>query len=157
MAPSRCRQLTPPQDQARTGDRDQAEQRECRPGDARGTRRLAGRRLAGSVLILGVTPELRDLVAEAGARPVIVDSSPAMYEAKILITEMTFVAPGHRKERIHKHGHMHLDDFVERSDRFQNELIIAMHFSTRYHDKQVWHWVERSLPDMLGGRLKLWL
>src|SRR5436305_10516190 len=58
------------------------------------------------------------------------DRCPAMYEAKILITEMTFVAPGHRKERIHKHGHMHLDDFVERAARFQNELIIAMHFST---------------------------
>ena len=50
---------------------------------------------------------------------------------------MSFVAPGHRKEKIHKHGHMHLDDFVERRDRFQNELIIAAHFSTRYHDKQV--------------------
>src|SRR5436305_8539394 len=51
------------------------------PGDVTIYRRLAGRRLAGSVLILGVTPELRDLVAEAGARPVIVDSSSAMYEA----------------------------------------------------------------------------
>ncbi len=85
------------------------------------------------------------------------DNCPAMYEAKILITEMTFVAPGHRKEKIHKHGHMHLDDYVERKDRFKNELIIAAHASTRYQDRQVKHYVQKALPDMLGGRLKLWL
>ena len=51
----------------------------------------------------------------------------------MLICEMTFVAPDHRKDKIHKFGHMHLDDLVERRDRFKNELIIAAHFSTRYH------------------------
>jgi ribonuclease Z len=85
------------------------------------------------------------------------DSNPAMYEAKVLITEMSFIAPSHRKEKIHKHGHMHIDDWVERRDRFQNELVIAAHFSTRYHDKQIKHYVRRSLPEMLGGRLHLWL
>jgi ribonuclease Z len=43
------------------------------------------------------------------------DDCPEMYQARILIAEMTFVAPAHRKEKIHKHGHMHLDDFVERA------------------------------------------
>jgi ribonuclease Z len=52
---------------------------------------------------------------------------------------------------------MHLDDFVERRNRFQNELVIAAHFSTRYHDKQIVHFVRKSLPDFLGGRLHLWL
>jgi ribonuclease Z len=85
------------------------------------------------------------------------DANPAMYEAKVLITEMSFIAPSHRKEKIHKHGHMHLDDFVERRARFQNELVIAAHFSTRYHDKQIVHFVRKSLPDFLGGRLHLWL
>jgi ribonuclease Z len=85
------------------------------------------------------------------------DANPAMYEAKVLITEMSFVAPSHRKEKIHKHGHMHLDDWVERQGRFQNELVIAAHFSTRYHEKQIKHYVRRSLPEMLGGRLHLWL
>ena len=77
--------------------------------------------------------------------------------AKILIAEMTFVAPSHRKEKIHKHGHMHLDDWIDRRDRFKNELIIAGHLSTRYHDKQVKHFVHKAFPDLLGGRLKLWL
>ena len=43
------------------------------------------------------------------------DNCPAMYEAQVLIMEMTFVAPSHRKDKIHKFGHMHLDDIVERA------------------------------------------
>jgi ribonuclease Z len=100
------------------------------------------------VPVLGVTGD---------TAPEGLDLNPTLYQAKVLITEMSFVAPGHRKEKIHKHGHMHLDDFVERRDRFQNELVIASHFSTRYHDKQVRHYVKKALPDMLGGRLHLWL
>ncbi len=85
------------------------------------------------------------------------DKNPILYQAQILITEMTFVAPQHRKDKIHKHGHMHLDDFVARQNDFANELIIAGHFSVRYNSKQVYRAVEKKLPDLLGGRLKLWI
>ncbi|MBN1909222.1 MAG: metal-dependent hydrolase [Pirellulales bacterium] len=85
------------------------------------------------------------------------DACPAMYEASVLILEMTFVAPRHRKERIHKFGHMHLDDVIERRDRFANELILATHFSTRYHTRQIRHYVQKALPDMLDGRMELWI
>ena len=37
-----------------------------------------------------------------------------LFEAMILITELTFVAHSHRKEKIHKFGHMHLDDLLAR-------------------------------------------
>jgi ribonuclease Z len=112
-------------------------------------------RLAGTE----VTEERRiPILAYTGdTAPAGLDDNPALFEARVLITEMSFVAPGHRKEKIHKHGHLHLDDFVERQDRFQNELVIASHFSTRYHDKQIAHYVRKALPDMLGGRLHLWL
>jgi ribonuclease Z len=85
------------------------------------------------------------------------DECPEMYEARILIAEMTFVAPAHRKDKIHKHGHMHLDDFVARKDQFRNEQVIAAHFSTRYSARQIRGFVEKVLPDMLDGRLHLWL
>ncbi|HJT30982.1 MAG TPA: MBL fold metallo-hydrolase [Pirellulales bacterium] len=85
------------------------------------------------------------------------DACPAMYEAQVLITELTFVAPRHRKDKIHKFGHMHLDDLIERRDRFRNELVVASHFSTRYHQQQVRHYISQALPDMLDGRLHLWL
>jgi ribonuclease Z len=106
-----------------------------------------------------VTDEIRTpLVAYLGdSAPAGLDESPEMYEAKILICELTFVAPDHRREKIHKHGHMHLDDLVERRDRFKNELVIAAHLSTRYHANAVRNIVEKRIPDMLDGRLHLWL
>lgn len=112
-------------------------------------------RLAGT----DVTSEvLTPLVAYLGdSSPPGLDDNPAMYEAKILICEMTFVAPNHRKDKIHKFGHIHLDDLIERRDRFQNELVIASHLSTRYHANAVRAAVAKALPDMLDGRLHLWL
>ena len=85
------------------------------------------------------------------------DDNPAMYEADILILELSFVAKRHRSEKIHKYGHIHLDDFLERRDRFKNGLIVASHFSTRYHDSEIEQTVRRRIPDMLDGRLVLWI
>ena len=112
--------------------------------------RLAGRE---------VTDERRiPRVAYVGdSAPAGLDNAPEMYRAQVLITEMTFVAPQHRVDKIHKRGHMHLDDYVQRRERFQNERIIVGHFSTRYNHKQVQTLVKRAFPDMLDGRLVLWL
>ena len=112
-------------------------------------------RLAGTE----VSRELRHprLAYLGDSTPAGLDNCPAMYEADVLILEMTFVEPGHRKEKIHKLGHIHLDDLVERRDRFQNQLIVASHFSTRYHNRQILSCVEKAFPDMLAGRLHLWI
>jgi ribonuclease Z len=106
-----------------------------------------------------VTREVRTpLVAYTGdTSPSGLDNNPAVYEAKILITELSFIRPNHRREKIHKFGHMHLDDFMERADRFRNELIICAHFSTRYHPQEVRRFVEGKLPPHLRNRIKLWL
>lgn len=106
-----------------------------------------------------VTEEKRmPLVGYLGdSAPEGLDWCPALYEAQVLITELTFVAPRHRKEKIHKFGHMHLDDLVQRRERFKNEVIVAAHFSTRYHNDQIRRYVERKLPDLMEGRLHLWL
>lgn len=85
------------------------------------------------------------------------DGYPPVYEAQILITELTFFRPEHRKEKIHKFGHTHLDDLIERADRFKNELIILSHFSTRYQDSQIRKAVEKRLPPHLRERVRLWL
>jgi ribonuclease Z len=89
--------------------------------------------------------------------PAGLDSYPPVYEANILITEMTFFRPEHRKEKIHKFGHTHLDDIIERADRFKNELIILAHFSTRYHERQIRSAVERRMPESLAPRIHLWM
>jgi ribonuclease Z len=80
-----------------------------------------------------------------------------IYQAEILILELTFVAPNERPALIHKFGHTHLDDLLARAARFENEVIIASHFSTRLHPEQIARIIERKLPDSLRGRLKVWL
>jgi ribonuclease Z len=80
-----------------------------------------------------------------------------IYHAQILILEMTFVAPNERPSLIHKFGHTHLDDLLDRAERFENEVIIASHFSTRLHPDHIQRIVEKRLPDSLRGRLKIWL
>ncbi len=70
---------------------------------------------------------------------------------------MTFVAPQERPEKIHKFGHTHLDDIIARADRFENDWVIASHFSTRLHPDQIQRIVEKRLPEGLKRRLKVWL
>jgi ribonuclease Z len=120
------------------------------PGDRIRDLRLGGTEVTAEIRI----PRLAYL---GDSSPAGLDACEAMFTAEVLITELTFVAPSHRKDKIHKFGHMHLDDFVERAGRFRNELVIASHFSTRYHPNQVRQHVEKALPDMLGGRLHLWI
>ena len=64
---------------------------------------------------------------------------------------------GPSSDKIHKYGHMHLDDFLERADRFENELIVAGHFSTRYHPREVFKMLEKNLPEGLREKLRVWL
>jgi len=112
-------------------------------------------RLAGNE----VTHEVRiPLLCYLGdSSPAGLDGYPPVYESQILITELTFFRPEHRKEKIHKFGHTHLDDLIERADRFHNELIILGHFSTRYHERQIRRAVERALPSELKKIVQLWL
>ncbi len=106
-----------------------------------------------------VSHELRTpLVCYTGdTSPGGLDSYPPVFDAKVLITELTFFRSDHRREKIHKYGHLHLDDFVERADRFKNELIIAMHFSARYPTHLVERAVMKRLPAQIKDRVKLWL
>lgn len=120
------------------------------PGD-----RIRDLRLGGTT----VTREARTpLVAYTGdTSPGGLDNYPPLYDAKILITEMSFIRPKHRREKIHKFGHMHLDDFIERADRFRNERIICAHYSTRYHPRDVKPLVMERLPQNLREKVVVWV
>ena len=108
---------------------------------------------------VAITHEVRTpLVAYTGdTSPAALDAHPELFEAKILITEMSFIVPNHRRDKIHKFGHMHLDGFLERADQFKNELIICSHFSTRYNPNQVHKYLDKKLPPNLKERLRVWI
>jgi len=106
-----------------------------------------------------VTNEIRlPRVAYLGdTAPAGLDACPDAFEAEILILEMTFVAKNEQPSVIHKYGHMHLNDVLKRAERFQNDWIIASHFSTRLHSDLIRKIVGRALPDRLKERVKIWL
>ncbi|MCI0704892.1 MAG: MBL fold metallo-hydrolase [Planctomycetia bacterium] len=108
---------------------------------------------------VAITREVRiPLVAYTGdTAPAGLDKNPACFEAKILITELSFIRASHRRDKIHKFGHMHLDDFIERAAQFKNELIVAAHFSTRYHPNEVRKLLDVKLPAELKAKMKLWV
>lgn len=108
---------------------------------------------------VAVTQEQRTpLISYLGdSNPRALDENPDLYQSRILILEITFTAPDHRREKIHKFGHIHLDDIIERADLFQNELVIASHFSTRYHDEQIRRTVTKRIPESLKDKLLLWI
>jgi ribonuclease Z len=108
---------------------------------------------------VAVTREVRiPLVAYTGdTNPRGLDDYPPVYEAKILITELSFLRASHRREKIHKFGHMHLDDLLERAERFRNEVIICAHFSTRYTSQEVRRLLDAKLPPGLRERVHLWI
>jgi ribonuclease Z len=97
------------------------------------------------------------LVAYTGdTGPAGLDSEPALYAAKVLIVEMSFARPEHSKDRIHAFGHLHLDDFAERADRFHNELIVASHTTSRDEPANFQRWVNERLPADLSKRIRVW-
>src|SRR5437763_1588279 len=73
--------------------------------------RIRDLRLSG----VEVTREVRTpLLGYTGdTSPAGLDGCAAAYEAKILITGLSFRRPNPRREKIHKFGHMHLDDLLD--------------------------------------------
>jgi ribonuclease Z len=108
---------------------------------------------------VAVTREVRiPILAYTGdTAPAGLDLNPVCFEAKILITELSFIRASHRRDKIHKFGHMHLDDFVERAGKFRNDMIVAGHFSTRYHPNEVRKLLDARLPAELRAKMKLWV
>ena len=88
--------------------------------------------------------------------PAGLDADPAVYKAKILITELSFARPEQSRETIHRFGHLHLEDFVERADRFENEVIVAGHVTTRDSPEDVSKLANERMPPGLRARLKIW-
>ncbi len=93
-------------------------------------------------------------VGDSTAR--ILDQNPVMYEADVLITEVSFFTSDPSPDEARAFGHIHFDDILARRDRFQNKVVIAGHFTTRTTDQMILNVVHRKCPDLFDGRLHLW-
>ena len=88
--------------------------------------------------------------------PAGLDADPGVYQSRILITEMSFARTEHEREKIHEFGHLHLDDFADRAERFQNELIVVAHVTSRDEPADFLRMANEKLPPALQERIKVW-
>jgi len=83
------------------------------------------------------------------------EACPELFRARVLLLECSFVAP-EDKARAREYAHIHLDDVLERADRFENEAVVLTHFSQRYGPDEIREAL-RSIPRPLAGRVQPFL
>lgn len=112
---------------------------------------IAARRLAGESM---TTHEDRLELAYATDTLVsVLDHSPELMRARVLIMECTFLDERKTLEAARAGCHIHLDEVIERADAFENEHIVLMHCSQLYHPLEVAAILDRRVPPALRRRL----
>mgnify|MGYP001952668466 CR=1 FL=1 len=79
---------------------------------------------------------------------------PEVLDAKVLITECTFIEPGHRK-RASVGKHPHLDDIVRLLEMSTCETVVLTHLSRRTHLGQARKVLDEALPAQHRDRVLL--
>lgn len=101
-----------------------------------------------------VTDSVEDhLLAYCGdTGPAVLDREPELLTARILMIECTFLDEEHRR-RGERYKHVHLEDLVERADRFANEHLVLFHLSRRHRPEELLRAAERKLGAELARRV----
>ena len=81
------------------------------------------------------------------------DHAPDLLRARTLILECTFLDDRKSLEAARAGCHIHLDELVERADRFANDQIVLMHFSQLYRPDEVAGILDARLPPELRRRV----
>jgi ribonuclease Z len=77
---------------------------------------------------------------------------PDVLNAKILITECTFLEPGHR-DRADVGKHLHLEHIARLLDKSQAEAVILTHLSRRTHIAEARKMIDAGIPRKHHDRL----
>ncbi len=82
----------------------------------------------------------------------VLDHAPALFAAKTLIIEATFLDGRKSMEAVHAGCHIHLDELIARAEQFRNEHLVLMHFSQMYRPDEVNGILDARLPPALRQR-----
>jgi ribonuclease Z len=112
---------------------------------------IAARRRAGEAML-----EHEDRIELAYATDTLVsvfDHSPELLTARVLVMECTFLDGRKSIEAARAGCHIHLDEVIERADRFANEVIVMMHCSQLYRPEELGKILDARLPAELRRRV----
>lgn len=83
----------------------------------------------------------------------VLDRSPELLRARVLIMECTFLDSRKTLEAARAGCHIHLDEVIERADKFENEHIVLMHLSQLYRPDEVAGILDARLPPALRAKV----
>ena len=83
----------------------------------------------------------------------VLDHSPELLKARVLVMECTFLDERKSLEAARAGCHIHLDEVIERADRFENEHVVLMHCSQLYRTDEVAGILDRRVPPALRKRI----
>jgi ribonuclease Z len=83
----------------------------------------------------------------------VLDHSPELLRARVLVMECTFLDDRKSVEAARAGCHIHLDEVLDRADRFENEHIVMMHLSQLYRTDEIAAILDRRVPPALRKRI----
>jgi ribonuclease Z len=110
------------------------------------TRRRAGEDLFDLV-------EHLDLAYATDTLAKVLDQHPFLYDARVLILECSFLDERKSLQASQAGCHIHLDELLERAERFNNEALVLMHFSQLYSPGEVHRVLKARCPAALYERI----
>ncbi len=112
---------------------------------------IAARRRAGEAML-----EHDDRLELAYATDTLVsalDRAPDLLRARVLIVECTFLDQRKSLEAARAGCHIHLDELIERADRFENEHVVVMHCSQLYRPDEMVKILDARVPPALRAKM----
>jgi ribonuclease Z len=81
------------------------------------------------------------------------DHAPELWRARTLVMECTFLDDRKPLEVARAGCHIHLDEVIERADRFANDHVVMMHFSQIYRPDEIASILDARLPPELRKKV----
>jgi len=114
---------------------------------------IAERRAAGEDGAMFDDVERKELAYATDTLPRVLDDEPGLLTSRVLVLECTFLDERKSMEATMAGNHTHLDDLLDRADRFENEQLVLMHFSQIYKPHEVSEILQRRCPRHLYERI----
>ncbi len=112
---------------------------------------IAARRRAGEELLESV--DRLELAYVTDTLIEVLDDRPALLESRVLLLECTFLDDRKPYTASRAGYHTHLDDLLDRADRFANQHIVLTHLSQIYKPGEVVDILDRRCPAGLRSRI----
>lgn len=112
---------------------------------------IAARRRAGEDI--NVFEERVEVAYATDTLISVLDHSPELLRARVLIMECTFLDERKSLEGARAGCHIHLDEVIERAATFENEHIVLMHCSQLYRTDEVATILDRRVPPALRKKI----